>query len=566
MNEHNINRQKQYLLTIKNLLKKGEDFDLSLDDSLQKIDSLIEEVDQTRIKIVLLGSFSDGKTSAIAGLLGEVMDDMKIDIDESSDEIKVYNPIGLDNQYQIIDTPGLFGSKTKEIENKNIKFSEITEKFISEAHILLYVCDAVNPFKESHTQTIDYILRKYKKLDSTVFIINKMDETGVDLLDEDDYQTMCDVKSKFLIDRLTDAIHLTKEEKSKIEVVCIAADPKGKGLKNWFKDKTSYLKRSHIHLLEESVKKIISRSDTQQLMNNSYISISNDIISRIHLEIELAEKPLLENIDIIQENNKEIKQRRDELKYDLIKNRGKLRERIELLTNDIFSKIDSSSLENINQVIERNIGIQNDNVTFFIFEGKINQILSENAEINNATIKIASDVINKNFVHHEEILEKLVNKGSSYLSNLEVTNKDVLKARDKYKKDKKFKPWGATKLADKIELGAKLTSSAIEGVCEFYNAYSKYKMENELKKIKHNLKNTINNYWAELSETFNSDEKYQSNFAPSFIELNKIIKQKEDEFEDLKRSLNNFDRYKEDLRTWLSYKDIEDVEFKEIIN
>lgn len=566
MNEHNINRQKQYLLTIKNLLKKGEDFDLSLDDSLQKIDSLIEEVDQTRIKIVLLGSFSDGKTSAIAGLLGEVMDDMKIDIDESSDEIKVYNPIGLDNQYQIIDTPGLFGSKTKEIENKNIKFSEITEKFISEAHILLYVCDAVNPFKESHTQTIDYILRKYKKLDSTVFIINKMDETGVDLLDEDDYQTMCDVKSKFLIDRLTDAIHLTKEEKSKIEVVCIAADPKGKGLKNWFKDKTSYLKRSHIHLLEESVKKIISRSDTQQLMNNSYISISNDIISRIHLEIELAEKPLLENIDIIQENNKEIKQRRDELKYDLIKNRGKLRERIELLTNDIFSKIDSSSLENINQVIERNIGIQNDNVTFFIFEGKINQILSENAEINNATIKIASDVINKNFVHHEEILEKLVNKGSSYLSNLEVTNKDVLKARDKYKKDKKFKPWGATKLADKIELGAKLTSSAIEGVYEFYNAYSKYKMENELKKIKHNLKNTINNYWAELSETFNSDEKYQSNFAPSFIELNKIIKQREDEFEDLKRSLNNFDRYKEDLRTWLSYKDIEDVEFKEIIN
>lgn len=566
MNEHNINRQKQYLLTIKNLLKKGEDFDLSLDDSLQKIDSLIEEVDQTKIKIVLLGSFSDGKTSAIAGLLGEVMDDMKIDIDESSDEIKVYNPIGLDNQYQIIDTPGLFGSKTKEIENKNIKFSEITEKFISEAHILLYVCDAVNPFKESHTQTIDYILRKYKKLDSTVFIINKMDETGVDLLDEEDYQNMCDIKSTFLIDRLTDAIHLTKEEKSKIEVVCIAADPKGKGLKNWFKDKTSYLKRSHIHLLEESVKKIISRSDTQQLMNNSYISISNDIISRIHLEIELAEKPLLENIDIIQENNKEIKQRRDELKYDLINNRKNLRERIELLTNDIFSKIDSSSLENINQVIERNIGIQNDKVTFFIFEGKINQILSENAEINNATIKIASDVINKNFVHHEEILEKLVNKGSSYLSNLEVTNKDVLKARDKYKKDKKFKPWGATKLADKIELGAKLTSSAIEGVCEFYNAYSKYKMENELKKIKHNLKNTINNYWAELNETFNSDEKYQSNFAPSFIELNKIIKQREDEFEDLKRSLNNFDRYKEDLRTWLSYKDIEDVEFKEIIN
>ena len=149
---------------------------------------------------------------------------------------------------------------------------------------------------------------------------------------------------------------------------------------------------------------------------------------------------------------------------------------------------------------------------------------------------------------------------------MEGTNKAVLQARDRYKNARKFKPWGATKLADKIELGAKLTSSAIEGVCEFYNAYSKYKMENELKKIKHNLKNTINNYWAELSETFNSDEKYQSNFAPSFIELNKIIKQREDEFEDLKRSLNNFDRYKEDLRTWLSYKDIEDVEFKEIIN
>lgn len=74
-----------------------------------------------------MGSFSDGKTSSIAGLLGRLDDSMKIDQDESSDELVIYRPDGLKKGFEIVDTPGLFGSKEKEVNGSNIKLSDITK-------------------------------------------------------------------------------------------------------------------------------------------------------------------------------------------------------------------------------------------------------------------------------------------------------------------------------------------------------------------------------------------------------------------------------------------------------
>lgn len=93
------------------ILKEGEELGLDLQDTYQKIEQ-IKNTSDDRIKIALLSSFSDGKTSIIAGLNGRVEDNMKIDIDESSDEINIYRPHGLASDFEIMDTPGLFGTKT----------------------------------------------------------------------------------------------------------------------------------------------------------------------------------------------------------------------------------------------------------------------------------------------------------------------------------------------------------------------------------------------------------------------------------------------------------------------
>ena len=78
---------------------------VELSSVLNKIDSVIDTIKENEISIALIGSFSDGKTSAIAGLLGEVLSNMKIAADESSDELTVYRYYALGKDFRIIDSP-----------------------------------------------------------------------------------------------------------------------------------------------------------------------------------------------------------------------------------------------------------------------------------------------------------------------------------------------------------------------------------------------------------------------------------------------------------------------------
>ena len=87
--------------------------------------------DSDILSIALIGAFSDGKTTTIAGWLEEVKDNMKISTDESSDELAIYHPSNIPDKCQIVDTPGLFGDKEKSSGDDVVKLSDITKKYIS---------------------------------------------------------------------------------------------------------------------------------------------------------------------------------------------------------------------------------------------------------------------------------------------------------------------------------------------------------------------------------------------------------------------------------------------------
>ena len=110
--------QLRHFDELRSLLKEGSNLGLVLSDVINKLDSVVKSVSDDIIKIVLLGSFSDGKTTAIAGMLGRLDDSMKIDLDESSDDLVVYRPIDLKDGFEIVDTPGLWGTKEKDIDTK----------------------------------------------------------------------------------------------------------------------------------------------------------------------------------------------------------------------------------------------------------------------------------------------------------------------------------------------------------------------------------------------------------------------------------------------------------------
>lgn len=162
----------QLRIILKELGELGADVKVEM----EKIESAVKAIESDVLRIALLGAFSDGKTSVIAAWLGKVMADMKIDMDESSDRLAIYTPEGLPGKCEIVDTPGLFGDKEKTVDGEQVVYEDLTKRYISEAHLILYVVDATNPLKDSHSAIAKWVLRDLNKLSSTVFVINKMDE------------------------------------------------------------------------------------------------------------------------------------------------------------------------------------------------------------------------------------------------------------------------------------------------------------------------------------------------------------------------------------------------------
>ncbi len=89
----------------------GEKYGIQIEESLKdKIRNAMENVADQKLKVALVGGFSCGKTSIAAAWIDRLDKSMKIDHKESSDEVKIYD---IDNEMELVDTPGLFGFKQK---------------------------------------------------------------------------------------------------------------------------------------------------------------------------------------------------------------------------------------------------------------------------------------------------------------------------------------------------------------------------------------------------------------------------------------------------------------------
>ena len=160
-----------------NFLEMGENLGVEIDKILKdKLLNTINEVKTEKLRVALIGGFSEGKTSIAAAWLEKLdKSTMKISHEESSDEVVVYD---VGNDIELVDTPGLFGFKEKNIDtdsNGVERYKDITKKYISEAHLVLYVMNPQNPIKESHKEDLNWLFRTLNLLPRTVFILSKFD-------------------------------------------------------------------------------------------------------------------------------------------------------------------------------------------------------------------------------------------------------------------------------------------------------------------------------------------------------------------------------------------------------
>ncbi len=552
----------EQLQSLVKILDEGQSNNMDFSEFSNKIKKVLGDNSGT-IKVVLLGSFSDGKTSVVAGLLGQVLSNMKIDQDESSDELEFYKPLQSEEaKYEFIDTPGLFGTKEKETNDRDVRFSDITLKYISEAHIIMYVCDAVTPIKDSHIEIIRRILRDYNKLKNTIFIVNRFDETGCEMSDQDEYNKKAVIKRSAVIQRLKDSIGLTSDEESLLKIACVAANPNNRGMDYWLK-RSDYDSYSHISEVKKLVEQITDGADKKQLLVETNYSVMKDVTTQIQAALDSSIIPLQNAVTQTEGLIESCEMECKSLKRDLVLNLGNMRERLNNLSQEYLAHVESASVDTISGILDQ-LGTKDKQVTMYVLNGKIDQIIRECVDCNNQSVDSRIKAFNANFARQDEIMRGALSKGASMLSKVNVSGTHVKAVRDMFFGNYKFKPWGAIKLGENITKTLGRVGIGVSIAMEVYDLYKAKKIQEELIKTKNELKNQINTIFSNLEKSFSDEDLFYKNFAPSYLELVKILLERRTDLTKLQESLNENKVFTSKLKDWMQDVQIEDVEFEEI--
>ncbi len=564
--ENNIERLRQ----LQSIVEQGQELGLELSDVAEKIKSAIRSARAGKTRIVMLGSFSDGKTSAVAGMLGELHDSMKIDVAESSDEITVFHldvppqgGIERGPSYEIVDTPGLFGTKEKEIDGQQIRCSEITRRYISEAEVVVYVCDAVLPLKDSHKESLRLVLRDFKKLPVTIFVINKMDEAGTDMNDEEDYQERAAVKRETLAQRLTDTLELSDEERDALRIVCIAADPKGRGLEYWLERKDDYERRSHIGLLRAEVERLIGSTTAVQLAEGSSMAVVRDVLMDIGENIDVVNRQMATPLMRCREEIADMRSDCSILRQELNSSRGTMTDRMNDLKQRVLSEIrHAESADQLVQVVEEQLGMEHGKVTCYILNRNISQIMSECAEANNTSLERKEIEFESRFQAQNDMLGNSLKESQKVLRDVKSKLEVVSHAYSVFSQTFRTTVGHAAKFETKAGRWIGNASVALGVAMELYDWYEAKQRNEKVAELQHTLRESVNEIFSGIFKMFDSDESYYKTFAPSYPEMLKLISTREEELQQMQQQSDNLAGYRDRLRQWMEH-DIEDAEIVE---
>ncbi|MDH1291128.1 dynamin family protein [Comamonas terrigena] len=505
-----------------------------VDNELQKIDSAAKAVESDVLRIALLGAFSDGKTSVIAAWLGKVMADMKIDMDESSDRLAIYSPEGLPEKCEIVDTPGLFGDKEKTVDGEQVMYEDLTKRYISEAHLILYVVDATNPLKESHNDIVKWVLRDLNKLSSTVFVINKMDEV-TDLTEQVLFDTQATIKRDNLKAKLQRVANLNSEEMAQLNIVCLASNPNGRGLDFWFGKPEHYESRSRINELKAMTARVLRKNVPAVLIAKTGLDVVRDVVGQ---HVVRAEKQLAE-LKVFAEQNAEESAR---ISQDIATGRrevkrlaGELFEELQNLETGLLGKLRPLSLENIRDFLEDELGYTVDGVGFKLnlkIKSAIDRSFDQSSKV---TSRISQD-IGRQLNSSESFLNamgdsalKSMGGAAKGIANLspDIIKGAVFAARDALSAVTgvaiKFKPWQATKIAGAISKWAGPAGAAITLTSDLLSAYKAHELEQELKDAKESIAEVIKSAFKDIYDIIGDDEKLLDFFAPQLKAFEKIV-------------------------------------------
>ncbi|MGL2761063.1 LeoA/HP0731 family dynamin-like GTPase [Helicobacter pylori] len=562
----NQKRNQENLKKLLDFVHAGEEYGIKVEESLKdKIRNAMENVADQKLKVALVGGFSCGKTSIAAAWIDRLDESMNIDHQESSDEVKIYN---IDNEIELVDTPGLFGFKEKITDSGKIeRYKDITKKYISEAHLILYALNPSNPIKESHKDDLNWLFRTLNLLSRTIFVISRFDEEA-DIEDEEDYNKRFKIKKENVQNRLNELISLNEEEKESLIIVAVAANPFDLGVEHWLKHQEEFRKLSHIKALQDATqKKIKENGGKLTIIEEAKKSVIQDVVYRqippakqalqdINREMEYLNKTLEKRRKDIQDLNKEISQARIHLREFIIR-----------YFSDLIRQVSGTSLETFNDFVIREIGDKGINIDTRVqneFERQTQGIVNEISKIEtgfNADMSF--------FEKHAGALGKI---GINFLNQsgfINATNiklaRDGIVAAGKFvgiDLALKFKPWGAVKLASNLNKALPLIGLAFE----VWDSWKESQKIEKLEKAKEEMKSNFNNQKQEILDLINDETRFKQTCFPMVLKLEETIQECEENVKKTQECVQGLEKWIQTGEDFIKGEDFIEVEPKRGMN
>ncbi|MBM0605125.1 LeoA/HP0731 family dynamin-like GTPase [Helicobacter pylori] len=561
--KRNQKRNQEILKKLLDFVHTGEEYGIKVEESLKdKIHNAMENVAGQKLKVALVGGFSCGKTSIAAAWIERLDKSMKIDHQESSDEVKIYH---IDDEIELVDTPGLFGFKEKtHYSGKIERYKDITKKYISEAHLILYALNPSNPIKESHKDDLNWLFRTLNLLSRTIFVISRFDEEA-DIEDEEDYNKRFKIKKENIQNRLNELISLSEEEKESLIIVAVAANPFDLGVEHWLKHQEEFQKLSHIKALQDATqKKIKENGGKLTIIEEAKKSVIQDVVYRqmppakqalqdINREMEYLNKTLEKRRKDIQDLSKEISQARIHLREFIIR-----------YFSDLIRQVLGTSLETFNDFVIREIGDKGINIETKVqneFERQTQGIVNEISKI-----ETSFNADRSFFEKHAGALGKiginfLNQSGFINATNIKLTRDGIVAVAKFTGIDLalKFKPWGAVNLAGNINKGLPLIGLAFE----VWDSWKESQKIEKLEKAKEEMKSNFDGQKQEILDLINDETRFKQTCFPEIFKL-------ERSFQELEESIKKTQEFSEGLEKWIQAgedfikgEDIIDVEPEE---
>jgi GTPase SAR1 family protein len=508
---------------------------IDVQDDVQKIASALASIESDVLRVALVGAFSDGKTSVVAAWLGKVMDDMNIDMDESSDRLAIYKPVGLPGQCEIVDTPGLFGDREAAINGEQVMYENVTKRYISEAHLILYVLDATNPLKESHGAVVNWLLRDLNKLSSTVFVINKMDEV-TDLTEHRLFAEQAAIKTENLKSKLQRVANLTQEELAQLNIVCIASNPNGRGLEFWFGKPEQYEDRSRINDLKAMTSRILQATVPEVLIAKTGLDVVRDVVGQ---KLNLAQAQLNELESYEQQNREEstrIQQDITQGRAEVKRLAGELFNELQALENLLLGRLRPLALEDIRGFLEDEIGYAEVGVGYKLhlkIKTAIDRFFVQSSAVRSRIALDISRQLNSSESFLNTMSDGALKSVGGALSKISKLNPVVIMGTITWARDVlsqltgtaiSFKPWETFKLAGNISKWAGPVGAAVALGSDVYAAYKAHELEQELRQVKDAITSAIKGAFKDIYDLISDDDKMFDFFAPQLKDFEKIVR------------------------------------------